>query len=269
MHFAVRDADNRSHILHAVLEVDGDKGPTVREVSTSPVLQPGRIGCFDDSGVTPGCVVRQEGRYCLYYLGWFLSTPAPFQCAIGLAVGEGPAGPFTRVHEAPVLGRNPVDPISLSYPYVEHTGDGWRMIYGSHLEWTEEKGGMRHVLREAHSPDGVNWVARADALVGLTKGEWGLSRPWLVTVEGREVMLYAQRRPQGYTLGAAMKGADEGWERSVDAIRFDGPLSAIERKDQTYPSILQTKEETYLLYNGDGYGRAGVCSARLVSASFD
>src|SRR5678816_3746051 len=63
--FSARDARNRSHIGFADLDV---KSPAdILSISSKPVLSPGAIGRFDDSGVIPCGVVRLGDRLALYY----------------------------------------------------------------------------------------------------------------------------------------------------------------------------------------------------------
>ena len=41
--------------------------PTLGRLEAAAVLVPGKLGTFDDSGVTMSCVVAQAGRRYLYY----------------------------------------------------------------------------------------------------------------------------------------------------------------------------------------------------------
>ena len=51
--FSGRDSLNRSHIGHAIVDLNRD-GQVVDYLSNA-VLMPGALGCFDDNGVTPSC----------------------------------------------------------------------------------------------------------------------------------------------------------------------------------------------------------------------
>ena len=53
---------------------------------SGPILDLGKPGAFDDSGVMPSWVVEHEGREILYYVGWNLSSPARYRLAIGAMV---------------------------------------------------------------------------------------------------------------------------------------------------------------------------------------
>ena len=53
-----------------------------------PVLDLGELGCFDDVGVMPSCIVNVDGAKLLYYAGWNTSTTVPYRISIGLAVSD-------------------------------------------------------------------------------------------------------------------------------------------------------------------------------------
>src|SRR5918996_123143 len=72
--FTARDAQGRGTIGRAHL----DLGRGTAAVEDDPVLAPGRLGTFDDSGVTSSCVVEDLGRRLLYYTGWSLGRSVPF-----------------------------------------------------------------------------------------------------------------------------------------------------------------------------------------------
>src|SRR5471032_1153104 len=68
IYFSSRDADRRAHIGY--VDIDIKEPQTILAVSEKPVISPGEIGAFDDSGTSMGCIVRHKGRRHLYYLGW-------------------------------------------------------------------------------------------------------------------------------------------------------------------------------------------------------
>jgi predicted GH43/DUF377 family glycosyl hydrolase len=85
--FSTRDALNRSSI--GWVEIDLRRPQEVLSVSSKPVLGPGAIGAFDDSGVSLACIVAMDGLTYLYYLGWNLGVTVPWRNSIGLAITDG------------------------------------------------------------------------------------------------------------------------------------------------------------------------------------
>src|SRR5258706_7751861 len=142
IYFSTRDDQNRSSI--AWLELDLRAPTKVLRIAEQPILTPGRIGAFDDSGVSMGSIARAGADRYLYYLGWNLGVTVPWRNSICLAISHD-GGPFERVSEAPVLDRGHHDPFSVSYPWILREGARWRMWYGSNLNWGPEQREMAHL----------------------------------------------------------------------------------------------------------------------------
>ena len=64
--FSPRDDEGRSRVARAWF---ADLG-AAPEIEPEPVLDPGPLGAFDDSGVNPSCLVSDGDRWLLYYIGW-------------------------------------------------------------------------------------------------------------------------------------------------------------------------------------------------------
>src|SRR2546423_575758 len=84
VYFTVRDERQRSHVAHAGVDL-GDRSV---EVSPEPVLVPGPLGAFDDSGVMTSCLIRDGARSYLYYQGWSLGVTVPFYVFVGCAARD-------------------------------------------------------------------------------------------------------------------------------------------------------------------------------------
>ena len=80
------------------VEVDADRPEHVEYVHDRPVLELGELGCFDDAGVMPFCIVNVDGAKFLYYAGCNTSTTVPYRMSIGLAVSEDGGRSFRRLH---------------------------------------------------------------------------------------------------------------------------------------------------------------------------
>ncbi len=262
--YSPRDEKGRSSIAALDLSVSGDAWK-VSAVDDRPLLLPGKRGAFDDSGVTVGCLVRDGDAWFLYYLGWSLGTTVPFRNFIGLAAATTLAGPFERVSETPVVDRGPLTPYSLGYPWVVRTGSGFRMWFGSHVEWGEEWLAMRHVVRSARSDDGIRWRVESRVALDLEGREYALSRP-CVRIEDERWRMWLSRRDPGYALAYAESDDAETWRRMDDAVTFERPPEAWEDESREYASVFEHDGSRYMLYNGNGYGRTGFGIARDVSA---
>lgn len=260
--FSPRDAQNRSSIFFLDLAVDGDRFEVLR-VSDAPLLEPGQRGSFDDSGVTVSCVIADGDRRLVYYLGWSLAVTVPFRNFIGLATARGDDATLTRLSPAPILDRSAIDPFTLGYPWVLRDGEQWRMWYGSHLSWGERGLEMRHVIKEAHSRDGLSWERSGRVAIPLGQPpEFAVSRPCVLRDPDRFRMWYARRDPD-YRIGYAESEDGSRWTREDGAFVLAGQAGGWDAESSTYPAVFDLRGGRYLLYNGNGYGRSGFGLARL------
>jgi len=248
--FSSRDEENRSHIGF----VDMENGIVVSE--TQEVLGPGKTGTFDQHGVSPCCILEVEGEIWLYYLGWNLGVDVPFRNSIGLAVWQKREHRFSKVADGPILDRNLIDPFTLSYPFVLKDESGFRMWYGSHLSWEKDGFPMQHVIKYAHSQDGIHWKRDGHICLNVEGKDYAFSRPWVLkTQEGFE--MYYCYRGDAYRLGYATSEDGLTWERKDHVIQLASPPQWA-REMQCYPAVAVWNQEKQILFNGNQYGKTGV-----------
>src|SRR5574338_75648 len=116
IYFSCRNLQGQSSIGY--VDIDLTDPYTILNISQQPVLSPGEIGLFDDSGVSLGCFMTYQGAMYLYYMGWKLAVTVPCRNSIGLAIRQLGSEHFERISLAPILDRSDVDPYALSYPFV-------------------------------------------------------------------------------------------------------------------------------------------------------
>jgi predicted GH43/DUF377 family glycosyl hydrolase len=254
LYFATRDADGRSSIARADLDLSREL-PEVTAVDGDPVLTPGPLGAFDDAGVTPSCIVRRGDDTLLYYTGWSLGVSVPFYLAIGLAISRD-GGAFERVSAAPILGRRDSDPYLTASPHIVLEGDRWRAWYVSGVRWTEQR--HYYNLRHAESADGVRWSEGRVCVDFADEREHAFSRPCVVRGDGGYEMWFAVRG-DAYRLGYARSDDGLSWERDDVATALDG--QGWDAEMAAYPHVVDHDGRRLLLYNGNGYGATGIGSA--------
>lgn len=261
IYFGARDEHNRTSI--GWVEVDLRRPTEVLRVSDTPVIGPGRLGTFDDSGTSMGWLVRRGSRRYLYYLGWNLMVTVPWRNTIGLAICDDLDGEFVRQTEAPVMDRSAEDPLSISYPCVLAEGGRWRMWYGSNLRWGPQRTDMAFVLKYAESDDGVHWLRNEMTVMGFkADDEYAISRPCVVQEDGRYRMWYAYRGA-AYRIGYAEADDGRQWMRRDELAGLTVSQSGWDSEAVAYPFVFDHAGRRYMLYNGNGYGLTGFGIAEL------
>ena len=262
VYFTTRDDRRRSHI--AVARVDLERG--LVEVASDPVLAPGSLGAFDDSGVMTSCLVPDGERRYLYYQGWSLGVTVPFYVFGGCAVSERPGGPFERVSAAPVLGRDPVDPFMCSSPWVLKEGGRWRMWYVSNLGWRPREEGDPHYvvhIKYAESSDGLVWERDGRVCIDFSSpDEYAISRPCVLR-EGDLYRMWYSHRGDVYRIGYAESSDGLEWTRNDVAAGIDVSPAGWDSEMVEYACVFDHGGSRHMLYNGNGYGSTGIGHAVL------
>ena len=255
--FSGRDAAGRSHIGRAIASWRGDS-VALDSVELEPLLSPGTLGVFDDSGVTVSSLVESEGLQLLYYTGWSLGRTVPFYLCAGLAVSEDGGLTFHRHSLAPLLERTSVDPLLTASPFVMNDGGVWRMWYVSGVDWHLRDGQPEHRyhIKYAESSDGFSWRRDGTVSVDLEGTECALGRPWVIR-RGNRYLMWFSSRGDGYRLGYAESTDGVHWQRCDSAVGI-APDPAGWDSAMTYPCVLTEGSRWLLLYNGSGYGETGI-----------
>lgn len=255
VYFSCRNKDNQASIGY--VELDINSPAKISRISDKPVLSPGVIGSFDDSGVSMGCLMQHDNKRYLYYLGWNLGVTVPWRNSIGLAIAEGESMQFERFSPAPILDRNHVDPYSISYPCVMKEKNIWRMWYGSNLKWGHAQEDMAHLLKYAESKDGISW--QREGIIALNfknSAEYAMSKPCVLKEERNYKMWYSYRG-KNYRIGFAESIDGIHWTRKDETVGIDISSTGWDSETIEYPNVFDHAGKRYMFYNGNGYGKTG------------
>jgi hypothetical protein len=265
--FTCRTEANISHIGYADIDFLNDH--KVINISPKPVIAPGSLGLFDDSGTAMGYLVEKDHELYLFYLGWNLKVTVPWLNTIGLAKADSINGDFKKCSLAPLMDRSNEDPYSISYPSVLLDGGIYKMWYGSNLSWGKDQGEMQHVIKYAESKDLITWNRTNEVHVPLMHpNEYALSKPWVVKTGEKYNMWYSYRANKDittYRIGYAESADGKSWTRKDEQAGIDVSTSGWDSEMVCYPSVFTLNGKTFMLYNGNGYGKTGFGLAKLVS----
>ena len=266
LYLSTRDKEGRARIARGRFRVEPT--PTIEDVQTTPVLDLGALGTFDDRGVTMSSIVSAQGRRYLYYTGWMLGVTVPFYLAAGLAVSDDGGATFRRLSQAPLLDRNEVDPFLTASPFVMIDNGVWRMWYVSGSAWTLVNGTPRHSyhIKYAESQDGVHWTRSRPRLPRLRIRGGVRVRETLRTPRRRALsdVVRGQRAEISHRLRRV--GRWTPWTRLDQERGLDASGSGWDSEMVEYPWLFEQNGREYMLYNGDDYGRSGVGLAVWESA---
>lgn len=267
IYFGTRDAANRTRTTF--VDVEAARPERILYIHDRPVLDLGELGCFDDAGVMPFCIVNVDNAKFLYYAGWNTSTTVPYRVSVGLAVSEDGGRSFRRVRKGPILDRTLDEPHFCSAPFVVRNGRGWRMWYLSCLSWQMIDGRPepQYHVKLARSEDGLHWYRDGSVAIELAHPQEAITRPWVLPSAKRWRMWYCHRslsgyrthQQSGYRIGYA-ESADKGatWTRADRSGGLQPARDGWDCQMTGYPAVYEQAEQLYLLYNGNGFGQSGI-----------
>jgi predicted GH43/DUF377 family glycosyl hydrolase len=249
--------------------VDLDKSNLSQIVyeSERPILELGEPGTFDEFGIMPSTVVKNDdGRVFLYYTGWSRGTTVPYLNAIGLAVSEDDGHTFHRYSKGPVVERRMHEPFSAMSPYVLKEGNVWHMWYSSGVDWFKGKEKLEpiYIIKYARSTDGINWDQTGFVSIHPKNPLEAATRASVLWREGMYHMWYCFRGSKDY------RGGNDsyriGYATSPDAVNWErhdgraGIAASNEGWDSVmieYPQIVKLGSKLVMFYNGNGFGEDG------------
>lgn len=269
VYFASRqEPDNSGNFVSRIGFVDVDKTNPTRllEISAEPALDVGGKGEFDEFGVMPGDITRIGDEIRMLYTGWSRPSRAPYQTWIGEAFSDASGSKFTRASSKPAMGATASESILCNGPFTIRVGADEHMFYSSALRWLEYAGRREclYVVMHASRRDKGNWMRDAVSCIPCLHNMECQNAPTVFWRDGRFHMFFCHRHAvdfrnsqRGYRLGYAWSEDLKLWHRNDSAIALEGECAPWETEMQCYPGVIQSGDETFLFYCGNGFGKAG------------
>jgi hypothetical protein len=264
-----RDENGISRIGY--VDVRADDPTVVVRISTEPVLDIGRGGCFDDNGLILGDVIDAPGGLHLFYVGFQRVAKAKFLAFTGLAVSGDGGECFERVQETPILDRAPGRSTIAAIHSVIRENDVWRLWYAVGDDWEIRDGQAypRYHIRYAETRD-LKSMAREDHVCLLPRGdEYRIGRPRVYRFDEHYSMYFTRGNLTGEYLPGFARSADGiAWERRDECFGLDLSATGWDSRTLCYPALIRRNDKLWMFYNGndmgiDGFGVAEATLPRL------
>ncbi|NND81378.1 MAG: hypothetical protein HKN50_03000 [Gammaproteobacteria bacterium] len=260
--FTRRNAARKSHIFLCYAEVSNGKIILTSEPKLA--LSPGNAGCFDCDGVISVCFVENDEQHYLYYVGWQNLPDGLWICDTGRSVLDVDRLSLAKEFPGPVLGRDKSNPLFAAATAFYITDNGlWHTWYNSGIKWEKRDGNWHHEygIHYAHSRDGINWECKPGLCIPFAdEYEYAFGRPSVVFWNGLYHMWYAHRATKNidsYRIGFASSEDGVNWVRDDANAGIDVSDQGWDSEMICYPYVFKHKDVSYMLYNGNDYGRTG------------
>jgi sucrose-6-phosphate hydrolase SacC (GH32 family) len=246
----------------------------ILNISKEPILKLGEAGTFDEFGIYPISVIRDNDKVFAYYGGWTRCESVPFNVAIGLAISHDNGESFTKVGKGPMLSYSLDEPFILSGPKIRKFDGKWYLWYISGGEWITSAGKPEPIykIRMAISHDGINWTKHNKNVIQdkLGRNEAQAS-PDVIYANGKYHMFFCYRqdtdyrrnKKNSYRIGYAYSYDMLNWTRDDSKVGIDVSDEGWDSEMVAYPHVFELDGNTYMFYLGNQVGKYGFGLALL------
>lgn len=254
--------------------VDLDKTTfEVINISSQPLMDLGGLGEFDEFGSMPISVVRHNGEYYLYYVGWTRHYSVPYDWEIGLAKSTD-GERFTKVGKGPLLGPTPNEPYLNSTPVVYKLADAdWHMFYHTGVQWIKEGGKLesQYVIKHATSKNGLDWDRNDVQVIPFKVENECQTTPAIMKLGDMYHMFFCYRygldfradKDRSYRIGYAYSDDLFNWTRDDSQAGIDVSETGWDSQMIEYPHIFELNGKQIMFYCGNHFGKEGFGYAEL------
>jgi len=244
------------------VDLSADNPTKVLGVSNEPCLDVGEVGTFDEDGVCPSFASFDvNGSYIrLYYVGWqSLSSKLSGYIFTGAATSWDGGVSFRRLFDVPLLDRIGNQRFIRSSCSILKVGDLYYMWYTASDKLISIHGNLvpSYKIYTTSSKDGLFWLNGMLCLEFKDPDEFGLSRPWVVRDNVYKMFYSIRKIDKGYTIGYAESIDGNYWQRKDHLVGIGRSMAGWDSEMICFPAILDYKDNRYMFYNGNGYGRTG------------
>lgn len=264
IYFSGRDVENISRIGYVVININDPSN--IIELSSKPVVDIGRLGCYDDNGVSPTCIVNRNGEKFLYIMGWNKGSKVRAAEISGLAISRDEGKTFTRYSNVPVIERTDREPYTILVISCVIIENGiWKMWYDSADYWINEAL-PRYNIKYAESVDGIHWKREGVVSVDYKDAEeTRVSRASVIKDDDIYRMWYCFAMGSGgYNMGYAESIDGKLFTRKDEKVGINLSETGWDSEMLCYPNVFRHNNDIYMLYCGNGYGKMGFGLAKLI-----
>ena len=260
IYFTPRDQSNKSEFRYFNFNMINFKVELISE----PLFKHGKLGTFDESGVVVCSIVNVNNQKSYYYQGWSLGISVPFLTSIGVAKLHNSS--ILRIGDGPIMAQALHEPYCCASPTVIFDEDKYKMWYASMDRWEKNGDELKHYydIKYAESLDGINWHRFSKGVITYQNdSEYAFGRPFVLKEHNIYKMWYCYRGIS-YRIGYAESIDGINWNRMDSTIDLNVSESGWDSEMIEYPTIFDYRNERYMLYNGNGYGKTGIGLAKLI-----
>lgn len=281
IYFSTRKKDNNGKFLSHISFIDIDKNfDKIINISKDTVIELGELGCFDEHGIFPINLLRNENKIFAYTCGWSRRVSVPVETSTGFAISADNGLTFKKPGKGPVLTSSLNEPVLVGDSFVKKFDGIFHMWYIFGKKWltpeADEPPARIYKIAHATSADGICWRKEEGKQIisdKLNEDECQ-ALPTVIKTAGKYHMYFCYRHAtdfrkntaRSYRLGYAYSNDLVKWTRDDANAGIDVSQSGWDSEMMCYPHLFNCDGKIYLLYNGNEFGKYGFGIAVLDDA---
>jgi hypothetical protein len=271
IYFSTRRKDKTGKFLSHISFVDIDKKfEKILNVATKTVIELGNLGCYDEHGIFPLNVLRDNDKILAYIGGWSRRVSVSVETSIGLALSYDNGLTFKRVDVGPILTSSVHEPFLVGDPFVVKYNSIYYMWYIYGLRWiyhaSENEPQRVYKIAHATSTDGLQWQKQGKQIINdKLNADECQALPTVIEFNNKYHMFFCYRdaigfrtnKQKAYRIGYAISNDLKNWKRKDQEAGIDVSIDGWDSEMLCYPHVFKCDGNIYMLYNGNQFGRYG------------
>ena len=217
------------------------------------------------NGIMPSCIVKKNNTFLFYFCGWVKSTKHPFhQEIISNSLNQNLNLLKKKFRKINLTKKN--DPLYVTNPFIIKVKEKYHMFYLSAVKWIKKEGRIisKYGIKVATSYDLNKWKTNKKFLFPLKNfSETAQARP-IVFFHKEYYWIFYSSRKKRYDYKIK-------YSKSKDFLKWTKPKFCNFTNNfrwcnqmQAYPYIFTFRNNIYMLFCGNNYGRSGFGIAKLL-----
>lgn len=270
VYFATRPEAGMTYI--AMMDIDKSNPAKILKLYEKPVLTPGQTGYFDEHGVMPSFLWRENDKIYMYYTGWSRRVATPYSNWIGLAVSHDKGLTFEKMFDGPVIDRTKYEIFSAtSFGLIQSEAE-YIGFYTSGTGWHDIDGRLEHSYEivRCESADLIEWKRSTRKIITAVLDIESNTRQAIIKINDIWHMWFCFRGVtdfrdgcDSYKMGYAWSENTVNWNRDDSEAGMNVSVDGWDSTMLCYPYIVEDSGKVYLFYNGNGFGQTGFGYAEL------
>ena len=249
------------------LDLDIENPANILAYSKTPILDVGELGSFDEHGILPASLIKENNDLYMFYTAYQKQISVPYSILSGLALSKDNGETFFRTSNAPILDRINGELHQRSAAEIMKKDGVYKIWYTANIGWIDN--GIHTVpkydIKFLQSDNLFKWDGTPIQSLALKDDEYGLTTPQVFFENGIYKMYYSVRSiSKGYRLGYAESEDGITFERMDEKMEIDVSEYGFDSEMICFGKIFKHGSRTYLFYCGNHYGVGGVGYAELV-----